>query len=96
MASDFPVVVDVAAVNADPARVPDPAAFCPVRGKGATYTFGNGPHYCLGAGSARVQIAAGLRALLASGRALSVDASGLRLDSDGYSQTARALPYTLR
>ena len=90
------VVVDIAAVNSDPDRVAEPAAFCPVRGKGANYTFGKGAHYCLGAGSARVQIAAALRGLLSGDRDLAVDGSALRLDSDGFSQTAKALPYSLR
>lgn len=90
------VVVDIAAVNADPDHVAEPAAFCPVRGKGANYTFGKGAHYCLGAASARLQIGAALRGVLAAGRDLAVDGARMALHDDGFSQTATALPYSLR
>ncbi|GGS46116.1 cytochrome P450 [Actinokineospora fastidiosa] len=81
-----PVLVDIVAVNRDTER---PAEFCPVRGRNTAITFGKGAHYCLGATSARKQIAAAL-AVLAE-RDLRVDPP--TLDDDGFSQVLRALPY---
>ncbi|GAB1640142.1 cytochrome P450 [Krasilnikovia sp. MM14-A1259] len=88
------VVVDIVAVNVDPARVADPAAFCPGRGRSAAVTFGKGAHYCLGAASARLQVTAGLAAV-AGHRPVRLDVSGYRLDDDGFAQTVHALPYRM-
>ncbi|MFI7637841.1 cytochrome P450 [Nonomuraea sp. NPDC049400] len=86
------IVVDVQAVNNDPARVDDPESFCPARGRTTTFTFGKGAHYCLGATSARYQIAEALGALAAD--PLRVDAAAMRVTSDPFSQTVSGLPYT--
>lgn len=88
-----PVVVDILAVNADPSRVSDPAEFCPARNRNANYTFGKGAHYCLGAASARLQIAAGLEALVGLEHPLKL--GELRLDNDGFSLVAKAAPYAV-
>ncbi|MEU6714625.1 cytochrome P450 [Nonomuraea sp. NPDC046802] len=86
------IVVDVRAVNNDPADVDGPESFCPARGRTTTFTFGKGAHYCLGATSARYQIAEALGALAAD--PLRIDAAAMRVTDDGFSQTVSGLPYT--
>jgi cytochrome P450 len=54
------------AANHDPGRFEDPHAFVVDRGDAhAHVTFGWGPHLCVGAGLARLELAEGLRALTA-------------------------------
>ncbi|RBQ15883.1 hypothetical protein DP939_33295 [Spongiactinospora rosea] len=55
------VLVRLEAANRDPARFAAPDRFEP--GRGQSLAFGHGPHYCLGAPLARVEIAAALTAL---------------------------------
>lgn len=51
--------------NHDPARFDEPERFAIDRAEaGAHVTFGWGPHFCVGAGLARMELAEGLRALL--------------------------------
>lgn len=51
--------------NRDPVAFPEPEAFDVARaGADAHLTFGWGPHFCLGAGLARVELTEALRALL--------------------------------
>ncbi|WP_433347467.1 cytochrome P450 [Micromonospora sp. CA-111912] len=86
------VVVDIAAVNLDPDRVPEPTSFCPGRSRSVNITFGKGAHYCLGAASARMQVVAGLAGLV--GRwDVHPDVSGFRVTDDGFARTVHALPY---
>ncbi|MGX7828485.1 cytochrome P450 [Actinokineospora sp. 24-640] len=85
-----PVLVDIAAVNTDPEHVERPTEFCPVRGRGANITFGKGAHYCLGATSARAQVAAALTALAGTGP---LGIGPVAMDDDGFSQVLRAMPY---
>jgi cytochrome P450 len=80
------VAVDIAAVNGR----------CPVRSRSAVLTFGKGAHYCLGANSARVQVAAGLRQLVAGRPSLRVDPAAARIDTHNNLKEVRALPYTTR
>lgn len=89
-----PVLVDISAVNTDVARVERPESFCPERGRTDNITFGKGTHYCLGATSARIQVASALRGLLALDPAPRVDPDAVRIDDDGFSQTVRSLPFT--
>lgn len=56
------VLVRLAAANRDPAHFGEPDAFRPGRA-GPHLAFGRGPHYCLGAALARVEVGAALRAL---------------------------------
>ncbi|GAA4935623.1 cytochrome P450 [Actinomycetospora succinea] len=56
------VLLRLEAANHDPARFPDPEALCPGR-PGPHLGFGRGPHHCLGAALARVELTAALTAL---------------------------------
>lgn len=85
------IVVDIPAVNTDPGRVADPAEFCPHRSRADNVTFGKGAHYCLGAASARVQVAAALRGLLTARPGLDLGAP--RRAADGFAQSVTTLPY---
>ncbi|GAA1322010.1 cytochrome P450 [Pseudonocardia xinjiangensis] len=58
------VLARLEAANRDPARFPDPDRFVPDR-PNPHIAFGRGPHHCLGAALARVEIRAALRALAA-------------------------------
>jgi cytochrome P450 len=49
------VLVVLAAANRDPRRFPDPDVFDPRRPDNQPLTFGNGPHYCLGAALTRAE-----------------------------------------
>jgi cytochrome P450 len=56
------VLLRLEAANHDPARFADPEALCPGRA-GPHLGFGRGPHHCLGAALARVELTAALTAL---------------------------------
>jgi cytochrome P450 len=88
------VAIDIAAVNLAMAPARDPAAGCPVR-HSAVFTFGKGTHYCLGANSARAQVAIALRRLVTIKPALRLDADGIRIDTHNNLKEVRALPYLL-
>jgi pimeloyl-[acyl-carrier protein] synthase len=51
------------ATNRDPTRHSDPETFDPCRAPAAHLAFGHGPHYCVGAGLARLEARAALRRL---------------------------------
>ncbi|XVQ14124.1 cytochrome P450 [Spirillospora sp. CA-255316] len=58
------VLVRLEAANHDPRRFTDPDRFVPGRDSaGAHVSFGRGPHHCLGASLARIELTAALRAL---------------------------------
>jgi cytochrome P450 len=59
------VVVHPRAVNRDPAAFPDPDRFDVGREPAQHYTFGFGPHACVGAPLARAELEEALRALAA-------------------------------
>lgn len=58
-----PVMVFLAAANRDPAAYPDPDRFDPTRAGPPALSFAFGPHFCLGAALARMEIEVMLRAL---------------------------------
>lgn len=88
------VAIDVAAVNLAGTPAADPAAGCPVRA-GAVLTFGRGGHYCLGATSARRQVAIGLHRLVVGRPDLAINHAGVRIDTHNNLKEVRALPYAL-
>ncbi|MFG1779125.1 cytochrome P450 [Micromonospora sp. NPDC049051] len=55
MPADAWVLVLLAAANRDPRRFPEPERFDPWRAQSHPLSFGAGPHYCLGAGLARLE-----------------------------------------
>jgi cytochrome P450 len=58
-------LLSLAAANRDPARHPEPDRLNLDRpGAGGSLTFGHGPHYCLGAALARLELVVALTALL--------------------------------
>ncbi|GAA2352788.1 cytochrome P450 [Streptomyces violaceusniger] len=58
------VAVSLCAANRDPGRFADPGTFDPDRAPRPHLAFGHGPHYCLGAPLARLELATALPALL--------------------------------
>jgi cytochrome P450 len=57
------VLARLEAANRDPEHFADPDRFVPDRESGPHLAFGRGPHHCLGAALARVEVGAALRAL---------------------------------
>ncbi|MFD3944625.1 cytochrome P450 [Streptomyces sp. NPDC058579] len=58
------VLLDLAAADHDPAVFDEPARLCPRRAPNPHLAFGQGLHYCLGAGLVRTQLTVALGALL--------------------------------
>jgi cytochrome P450 len=58
------LVVVLGAANPDPERFPDPERIDFDRPPVRHLTFGHGPHMCLGAALARMEVGIGLRTLL--------------------------------
>jgi cytochrome P450 len=58
------VVVMLGAANYDPAKFPDPAKLDFTRPAARHMTFGHGPHLCLGAHLARLEVTVALRTLM--------------------------------
>jgi cytochrome P450 len=56
-----PVLIVLAAANRDPAVFTQPDQLQPGRAGPAPLAFGHGPHYCLGAALARLEITIALR-----------------------------------
>jgi cytochrome P450 len=88
------VAIDVAAVNLHRTPAADPAGGCPVR-PSEVLTFGRGTHYCLGAYSARIQVAAGLRQLVHGQPELWIDGAATRIDTHNNLKEVRAIPYRI-
>jgi cytochrome P450 len=88
------LAIDIAAVNLHLAPAHDVANGCPVR-HSSLLTFGKGGHYCLGANSARLQVATALRQLVVGRPTLSVDLAAVRIDTHNNLKEVRAIPYRL-
>jgi cytochrome P450 len=58
------VIVWFSSANRDPVVFPDPDTFDPARSPNEHLSFGHGPHFCLGASLARVQMRAMFSAVL--------------------------------
>ena len=67
------VMVLLASANRDPQAFPDPDAFDITRQRAPHIAFGNGIHYCLGAGLARLEAPIALTALLEAAPALRLE-----------------------
>lgn len=87
------VAIDTEAVNLAERGPTAPIRGCPVRPT-AVLTFGRGTHYCLGANTARRQVAAALRALVRTRPGLRVDPAAVRIDTHNNLKEVRALPYS--
>jgi cytochrome P450 len=93
-----PVLVNYSAVGRDPARHgPDADRFDLRRADKEHLSFGHGPHYCLGAGVARMVATVGLRALFDRfpDLALAVPPAGLRPLPTFIMNGHRSLPVRL-
>ncbi|QBI52911.1 cytochrome P450 [Streptomonospora litoralis] len=94
-----PVTAAIAAANRDPRAFSEPDILDvarPQNGAGQL-GFGHGPHFCLGAGIARVQTQVALEALLSRypGLALAVEPDDLDRAPDPGTWRLRSLPVTL-
>lgn len=85
-----------APANHDPAYFDDPDTFDPGRARKPNLTFGYGPHYCLGAHLARVELQVAFPALFARfpDLRLAVPAESLRWSTSTRMRALRTLPVT--
>nr|WP_208818071.1 cytochrome P450 [Micromonospora terminaliae] len=88
------LIVLLGAANRDPGRYPEPARFDPWRPQVHPLSFGAGPHYCLGAGLARLEAQVAFPLLLRRLPGLALAGPGerrIRLTLRGYA----TLPVTV-
>jgi cytochrome P450 len=90
------VLLDNSAANHDPAVFPDPDRFEVTRRANAHLSFGHGPHYCIGAPLAKVELAAVLSGLAQRFPKirLAVDVSELRVRGNTQTGGLIELPVT--
>ncbi|MGH3564921.1 MAG: cytochrome P450 [Pseudonocardia sp.] len=90
------VLLDNSAANHDPATFPDPDRFDITRPTGTHLSFGHGPHYCIGAPLARIELQVVFAQLARRfpGMRLAVPVDELRLRSDMQTGGLIALPVT--
>jgi len=81
-----PLLLVCGAANRDPAAFPDPHTLDLGRAGARHVSFGHGPHFCLGAGLARLEVEVALRALLTR-------LPGLRLAADADLRWHRSLNF---
>ncbi|WP_052868547.1 cytochrome P450 [Streptomyces niger] len=84
-----PVVAWLSAANRDERLFPDPHRFVPDRAANRHLGFGNGPHHCLGAALARLELRELLRQLTAEVRAVNLRGEATWMRSNlvqGYSR----------
>jgi cytochrome P450 len=87
------VVVDMRAVNRDPAVFDEPDAFRPDRPRHQPLTFGRGPHTCLGMHSGRLQIAVALETLLEQEPRIEIDRARSRVSDLAYLICVPSIPF---
>jgi cytochrome P450 len=93
------VVASLTGANLDPEVFDDPTEFSldrPAAGPRGHLTFGHGPHFCLGANVARLELDVALRTLLrrAPGLRLAVDPARVEDTTDLMVRTLTELPVT--
>ena len=86
----------VTAANRDPSVYPDPETFDPDRAGQPHLTFGHGPHFCLGANLAKLELERALTALTKRlpGLALAVPAADVSWRTGGLVNGPERLPVT--
>ncbi|MEU6476669.1 cytochrome P450 [Streptomyces sp. NPDC047017] len=90
-----PVLVDMSAANRDPAAFPDPETLLPDRAPEAAHlSFGHGPHFCVGARLARLELQVALESLLIRmpGLKLAVSDDELRWKTEAMLRGLHELP----
>ncbi|WP_345430071.1 cytochrome P450 [Actinoallomurus vinaceus] len=92
------VMLSLVSAHHDAARFPDPDRLDPGRTDNPHLGFGHGPHYCLGASLARMEVEAGIAVLLHRfpHLALAVAEEDLEWRDSFRNRGLRALPVTLR
>ncbi|MGH3568175.1 MAG: cytochrome P450 [Pseudonocardia sp.] len=94
-----PVLVDIEGINTDPSRHPAPYDLDPHRVRVPDLTFGDGPHYCIGAQLARLEARVVIEVLRDDfpDAVLAIPFDELRRDDSGaQSRRLRTLPAWLR
>jgi cytochrome P450 len=89
------IIGSISAANRDPAQFPQPDVFDLTRPNASSHlTFGRGPHYCLGASLARVELEVAFRTLLdrLPGLALAVPLEDLRWNHGWFVKSLATLP----
>jgi cytochrome P450 len=86
------VLVFISGANRDPARFTEPDVLNFERSPNPHLTFGVGIHHCIGAGLARYEAAAGLRALLERFASMRVVGGGLEWHRTLMSRSLESLP----
>ncbi len=90
------VQVSIPSANRDPAKFADPGGFDLRRSPNPHLTFGAGPHFCVGAPLARVELQVALGAVAARlpGLRLAVDPAKLSYTQDTLVRALHSLPVT--
>lgn len=89
------IIGSIMAANRDPAQFPEPDVFDVTRPNASSHlAFGRGPHYCLGANLARVELEVAFRTLLdrLPGLALAIPPEDLRWNHGWYVKSLVTLP----
>jgi cytochrome P450 len=96
--ADEIVLLSIADANRDPSRFPDADQFVLGRDTRGQLSFGHGPHYCLGAGLAREEIAIALRQFIERypNARLAVPAEQLQHQASPIMHGLASLPVVLR
>jgi cytochrome P450 len=84
------------AANRDPRVFPEPHRYDLTRDTGQTLAFGAGPHFCLGAALARLQLSVVAEELIASVAHYEIDTSGIRYIRSPNQRGFSALPTTVK